>query len=338
MILLTYGTRPEYIKIKPLINEMVKLNLPFKTLCTGQHKDIVSKDADFILEMKEYGDNRLDNIIQNCMNMPSEWFEGIKYILVQGDTTSVTGLALTALHRKIKVIHLEAGLRSYDTNNPYPEENNRKIVSTIADIHLCPTELNKENLIKENISEEKIFVVGNTGLDNLVELKEKNEYKNIILITLHRRENHDTISEWFNEINNLAEEHSDYQFILPIHPNPNVQKYKGILTNVSIVDPLSHDDLLKILIKSKLVITDSGGLQEECSFLDKKCLVCRKVTERPESVGITSFLIQEPKELPKYFNYHINRYDTIVGNCPFGDGFSAKRICEILGYLYKKDI
>ena len=168
MILLTYGTRPEYIKIKPLINEMVKQNISFKTLFTGQHKDIVNNDADFVLDMKNYGENRLDNIIQNCMNMPSSWFDGIDYILVQGDTTSVTGLALAALHRKIKLIHLEAGLRTYDTENPYPEENNRRIVSTIADIHLCPTEQNKINLLKENIPENKIYVVGNTGLDNLL--------------------------------------------------------------------------------------------------------------------------------------------------------------------------
>jgi len=333
MILLTYGTRPEYIKIKPLINEMAKQKIPFKTLFTGQHKDIAPNQADFVLSMKEYGENRLDNIIQNCMNLPSEWFENIKYILVQGDTTSVAGLALSALHRKIKLIHLEAGLRSYDNDNPYPEENNRKIVSSIADIHLCPTEYNKQNLLKENVAEEKIFVVGNTGLDNLVELKEKNEYKNIILITLHRRENHNIISDWFNEINKLAEIHADHQFILPIHPNPNVKKYQDLLTNVSTIDPLNHHDLLNILIKSKLVITDSGGLQEECSFLDKKCLVCRKVTERPESVGITSFLIQKPKDLEKYFNYHITRYDNILGECPFGDGDSSKKICEILRYL-----
>lgn len=333
MILLTYGTRPEYIKIKPLINEMVKQNIPFKTLCTGQHKDIVSQDADFVLEMKEYGDNRLDNIIQNCMNMPSEWFEDINYILVQGDTTSVAGLSLSALHRKIKVIHLEAGLRSYDTENPYPEENNRKIVSTIADIHLCPTENNKNNLIKENIPEEKIFVVGNTGLDNLIHLKDKVSYEKIVLITLHRRENHEKILEWFSTINKIAEEYPEFQFILPIHPNPNVQKHKNILTRVNVVDSLPHNDLLNILTRSSLVITDSGGIQEECCFLNKKCIVCRVVTERPESIGNTSFLVESSDKLSSVVTYHINNPIPSNTKCPFGNGEASKKICEIFNSI-----
>jgi UDP-N-acetylglucosamine 2-epimerase len=333
MILITYGTRPEYIKIKPLIDEMVKEKIPFKTFFTGQHKDIVSKDSDFILEMKEFGDNRLDNIIQNCMNIPEKYFEGIKYILVQGDTTSVMGLSLSALHRKIKVIHLEAGLRSYDTENPYPEENNRKIVSTIADIHLCPTENNKNNLLKENISEDKIFVVGNTALDNLVELKNKITYKDKVLVTLHRRENHEIMDEWFTKINEIASKNSNIEFILPIHPNPNVQKYKHLLTNVRVINPLKHDELLQTLVECKLIITDSGGIQEECSFLKKKCLVCRKVTERPESLELTSYLVKDPSELLEMFTFHLNSYDNIIGECPYGDGKSSNKICKILKKL-----
>jgi UDP-N-acetylglucosamine 2-epimerase len=316
---------------------MVKQNISFKTLFTGQHKDIVNNDADFVLDMKNYGENRLDNIIQNCMNMPSDWFVGIDYILVQGDTTSVTGLALAALHRKIKLIHLEAGLRTYDTKNPYPEENNRRIVSTIADIHLCPTENNKQNLLKENISEDKIYVVGNTGLDNLLEFKNSVTYKNIILITLHRRENHDKIHEWFETINKIAELYPNYEFILPIHPNPNVKQHSNLLTNVNVVDPLSHEELLNILIKASLVITDSGGIQEECSFLHKKCLVCRKVTERPESIGSTSFLVYEPKDLYGLISYNINNPIPFDSKCPYGDGFASKKICEIfLNNLSKK--
>jgi UDP-N-acetylglucosamine 2-epimerase (non-hydrolysing) len=333
MILITYGTRPEYIKIKPLIDEMVKEKIPFKTLFTGQHKDIVNNDSDFILEMKEFGDNRLDNIIQNCMNIPEKYFDGIKYILVQGDTTSVMGLSLSALHRKIKVIHLEAGLRSYDTENPYPEENNRKIVSTIADIHLCPTEINKNNLLKENISEDKIFVVGNTSLDNLLGLKSKITYSNKVLVTLHRRENHEIMDKWFNEINNIASKYKNIEFILPLHPNPNVQKHRDLLTNVKVINPLEHEELLNILIECKLVITDSGGLQEECSFLNKKCIVCRKVTERPESLGLTSFLVKHTYELSEIFYSHLNSYEDIIGECPYGDGHSSKKICNILKNL-----
>jgi len=334
MILLTYETRPEYIKIKPLINEMVKQNISFKTLFTGQHKDIVNNDADFVLDMKNYGENRLDNIIQNCMNMPSSWFDGIDYILVQGDTTSVTGLALAALHRKIKLIHLEAGLRTYDTENPYPEENNRRIVSTIADIHLCPTEQNKINLLNENIPENKIYVVGNTGLDNLLNLNYEIKYDNKILITLHRRENHEKMDEWFIALNNIAKRYKDYEFILPIHPNPNVQKHKHLLTDIKVINPLNHEELIKYLFTIKLVITDSGGIQEECSFLNKKCLVCRKITERPESVGLTSFLVDEPENLYGLFEEHIKSATSMDDQkCPFGDGKSSERICNIFRYL-----
>jgi UDP-N-acetylglucosamine 2-epimerase (non-hydrolysing) len=329
MILITYGTRPEYIKVGPLIEEMKVRKIHFKTLFTGQHKDIVFDRADFVLEMKNYGENRLDSIIQNCMNMPDEWFTNIKYILVQGDTTSVVGLAMAAMHRKIKVIHLEAGLRSYDFENPYPEEYNRKIVSAIADIHLCPTESNKKNLILEGIDEKKCYVVGNTGLDNLLSYKDNITYKNIVLVTLHRRENHDIIHEWFKTINKIAELYPEYEFILPIHPNPNVKKHSNLLTNVNVIDPLSHEELLNILVSTSLVITDSGGLQEECSFLHKKCIVCRKKTERPESVGTTSFLAHDPENLYALVSYNINNPIPFDSKCPYGNGTSAKIICSL---------
>lgn len=332
--LITYGTRPEYIKIKPLIDEMSKRVIPFKTLFTGQHQDIVNKDADFVLTMKDYGSNRLDSVIQNCMNISDTCFEGITHMLVQGDTTSVVGLSLAALHRGIKLIHLEAGLRTYDTSNPFPEENNRMIVSTIADIHLCPTENNKNNLLKENIAESKIYVVGNTVLDNLVSYKDKVKYENKVLVTLHRRENHNWIDQWFTEINNLAKQYPDYEFILPIHPNPNVQKHKDILTNVNIVKPMTHEELLELLITVKLVVTDSGGLQEECSFFNKNCLVCRKVTERPESLGLTSWLVSTPNDLKDKFNHYLEHFfNENAVDCPYGDGKSAVKICDILAKL-----
>ena len=328
MILLTYGTRPEYIKIKPLIKELKNGGVPFKILFTGQHKDIANGEFDFKLDMSEMSQNRLDSVVANLMTLPQYIFNDVTHMLVQGDTTSVVGLSLAALHRKIKVIHLEAGLRTYDYENPYPEENNRRIVSSIATIHLCPTQLNALNLINEKVLGD-IYVVGNTVLDNLIDFKNKCEYTNKILVTMHRRENHEKIDEWFNEINKLAVTYSDFEFILPIHPNPNVQKHKNILTNVTVVEPLSHDDLLNLLIKTKLVITDSGGIQEECSFFNKKCLVCRKITERPESIGLTSFLVETPNDLSELFDYHIKNF-YINSECPYGDGFSSKKIVNIL--------
>lgn len=327
MILLTYGTRPEFIKIKPLIDEMEKENIPFKILFTGQHKTISNGRFDYNLTGLDYGNNRLDSIIINCMNIPDEFFNGVTHILVQGDTTSVTGLALSALHRQIPVIHLEAGLRTYDTENPYPEENNRRIVSTIAKIHLCPTELNRQNLESEHTLGD-IYVVGNTVLDNLTHYKDKCEYTNKILVTLHRRENHDQIDVWFNEINNLAKENPELEFILPIHPNPNVLKHRDILTNVTVIEPLTHSDLLELLVKTKMVITDSGGLQEECSFFNKKCLVCRKITERPESIGLSSYMIDKPVDLKLNFDNQIKDY-VIDIDSPYGDGNASRKIIEI---------
>jgi len=333
MILIIYGTRPEYIKIKPLISKFESNNIPFKTLFTGQHKDIVEINSDYKLLIEEKdNENRLDLIIKGCLNIPNNFLDDVKYVLVQGDTTSVVGLSLTALHRKIKVIHLEAGLRTYDNNNPFPEENNRRIVSSIASIHLCPTILNAKNLKEEKILGD-IYVVGNTGLDNLKNYKKYCEYQNKVLVTLHRRENHTKIDKWFKTINNIAKKYNDFEFILPLHPNPNVKKFEHILTNVQVVNPLNHNELVDILIKTKLVITDSGGIQEECSFFNKKCLVCREVTERPESLGLTSFLVKDFTELEKIFDEHIENYvcDYIS---PFGDGDSSNKIVKILEKYY----
>jgi UDP-N-acetylglucosamine 2-epimerase (non-hydrolysing) len=332
-MLITYGTRPEFIKLIPLINEFKKQGVSFYLLFTGQHKDIVSTDADFMLDMKyDISNNRLDSIVGNILlhgdiiyNNPNKQF---KYVLVQGDTTSVLAIALSAHHHNKIVIHLEAGLRTYDKKNPYPEETNRRIVSSIADIHLCPTELSKYNLETEK-TEGDIYVVGNTVIDNLLIYKNRCEYTNKILVTLHRRENHNWIEQWFIEVNKLAIQYPDYEFIFPIHPNPNVQQYKHLLTNVNVIDPLSYEKMLELLIKTRLVITDSGGIQEECSFFNKKCLTCRTVTERPEAIGKSTFMVSNPSELNNIFNIHHNDY-IIDFDCPFGDGYSANKIYNIL--------
>tara|TARA_R110000796_G_scaffold11198_7_gene37417 strand:- start:12616 stop:13623 length:1008 start_codon:yes stop_codon:yes gene_type:complete len=329
MILVTYGTRPEYIKVKPLMREMSKQSIPFKTLFTGQHKDIAPDDADYVWQMDETeNENRLNAILNSCLSMPSTFFMGITHVLVQGDTTSVLGIALTCMNRQIKVIHLEAGLRTYDKLNPYPEEYNRQLVSRIADIHLCPTTLNKLQLNNENIVD-GVHVVGNTVLDNLLEYKESCIYSDFVLVTLHRRENHKNMEYWFKEINQLARENPHLEFILPLHPNPNVQKHKKLLKNVKVVKPLSHHDLIQVLTKSKLVITDSGGLQEECSFFNKRCLVCRETTERPEALKHSSVLIPHYSKLKMKFYNYITDYEIEDGNCPFGNGNSSQKICEI---------
>jgi len=330
MILLTYGTRPEYIKIKPLIDVFNKYNYQYRVLFTGQHKDLLkSTVVDYRVDILE-GTNRLDSIIESVMNVEYIW-NNITHVLVQGDTTSVLAVALAAFHRNIKVIHLEAGLRTYDNQNPYPEEQNRRLVSQITDIHLCPTELSMQNLINEKILGDK-YVVGNTVLDNLLSWKEKvNPSSNSVLITMHRRENHFWMNEWFEEINKIAKKYDYLTFIFPVHPNPNVQRHKDLIDapNVKLIEPVSHDKLLEILVNSRLVITDSGGIQEECSFFNKICLTCRKITERPEAIGQSTVMVKSPQELSKLFDkYVIDFY--INYECPFGDGKSAEKIYEIL--------
>jgi len=333
MILLAYGTRPEYIKIKPLMDVFDENDYPYKVLFTGQHKDLLKEQiVDYQIDIPENNNNRLDNIIKSTMNVFDWILDDITHVLVQGDTTSVVAVALSAFHHGIKVIHLEAGLRTYDRENPYPEEINRRIVSQIADIHLCPTKEAFLNLVNEKIYE-SMSIVGNTVLDNLLPYKDRCEYTNKILITMHRRENHHWMAEWFKEIDGLAQQHPEFEFLIPLHPNPNVQKHKHLLKHLNVVDPMTHEELLELLIKTRLVITDSGGIQEECSFFNKKCLTCRKVTERPEAKGQSTFIIKTPQDLVPAFIEHIDNYE-INYECPFGDGQSAKKIMEVL----KQDI
>lgn len=334
-VLFAYGTRPEWIKIAPVMREMDKRGIKYKTLFTGQHEDIGDFGFDYRFAIiQQNNDNRLDSIIRSSMNQLTKVIQvepEITHVLVQGDTSSVVAIALSAFHHGLQVIHLEAGLRTYDKYNPYPEEINRRMVSQIADIHLCPTERSADNLRTERIGG-KIYVVGNTILDSLLSYKEKCKYGNKVLVTMHRRENHELMAEWFYVINSLAFNHPELEFILPLHPNPNVQQYKQFLSKVNVVDPMSHEDLLNLLVKTKIVITDSGGIQEECSFFNKLCLVCRKVTERPEALGQSSFTVQYPEELEQRFETYLLQYE-INYECPFGDGHSAEKIINILKNL-----
>ena len=324
-LLICYGTRPEYIKIKPLL-KVLHNKIDYKTLFVKQHTDIMGfENYDYELNIEDPTDNRLNNILYSIHKnfiLPKD----ITHTLVQGDTATAYCLALNAFNNNIKIIHLEAGLRTYDLLNPYPEEAYRQMISRISDINLCPTENNKQNLIEEKVSG-KNYVVGNTVLDNLLDIK--TEYTNKILITLHRRENHKIIEKYFNILSEIACENKDLEFILPLHPNPNVQKYKYLLKNITIVNPLEYSELLKLLANIKFAISDSGGIQEECSFLNKKVIVCRKITERQESLNKHSFLCESPEKLKDIFN-QINLNFEIKAPCPFGDGKASYKILDIL--------
>lgn len=318
-MLVCFGTVPEYLKIKPILPYLDN----YKLLFTGQHPDLL-KDVEVDFKISISKGNRLDNIVASCLRQfPPYSFKGV---LVQGDTASAFACALAAFHRKIPIFYVEAGLRTYDLRNPYPEEGYRQMISRIADYNFHPTELGANNHAKERLNS-KGFVVGNTALDNLKGITPI--YSNIVLCTLHRRENLSIIDQWFKEINNLAEKHEDLNFIIPLHPNPEVQKHKHLLTRVDVCDRMEHNELLKYLSSSRLVITDSGGIQEEGSFFNKRVIVCRKETERPEGMYTGHItLCKEPNKLKTVFNSLVNNYK-VDTYCPYGDGKSGKRIAEI---------
>ena len=241
----------------------------------------------------------------------------------------MAAISLAAYHLKKKIFYIEAGLRSFDWENPFPEEGYRQMVSRIATVNLCPTELAAKHLKEEKVLGE-VHVVGNTILDTLTPYKDETSYGDRVLITLHRTENLKLLPNWFKAINKVAVCHPSLEFIYPVHPNPVITKEAEKLKNVTLCEPLEHHDFLKILKDCRFVISDSGGIQEEGSFLNKKIIVCRKTTERPE--GIESghlILCPDPAKLEK-------TVERIVGNCnintccPYGDGESSKRIRAII--------
>lgn len=324
MILICFGTRPEWLKIKPLLSILNRTE--YKTLFTGQHTDLLSNiDFDYITKI-DSGSNRLDGIISSVLDsFPQD--KDITSVLVQGDTASAFACSIAAFHRKLKLFYLESGLRTRDLENPYPEEGYRQMISRIADINFCPTQLSADNLESENILG-KMFVVGNTVLDNIVNIE--TSYTNKVLVTLHRRENHSILDKWFIEIENLAVNNPELEFILPIHPNPDVKKHRYLLDKTSVINPLEHSDLINLLKTVKIIITDSGGIQEEGAFLNKRIIVCRKETERPEGIDTGhTIMCTDPEYLNTVFNYTIKNY-SISNPCPYGDGHSSKRIVDVI--------
>jgi len=324
-ILICFGTRPEWLKVKPLINLMKREE--YRLLFTGQHPDLLDGiDVDYRITIKDSA-QRLDQLISDCLTQfPTGDFNSV---LVQGDTASAFACAVAAFNRQLKIYYLEAGLRSYNLKHPYPEEAYRQMIARIADVNFAPTTRSYLALTNERVSGET-FITGNTVLDNLKEHKGDCTYDDVVLVTLHRRENHEHMAQWFCVIDKLAENNPHLKFILPIHPNPNVQKHKYILRHVSVVDPMSHGELLKVLTKCKLVVSDSGGLQEEGSFFNKKVIVCRQTTERPEGIDTGHLhLCPEPSELPILFDNLIKNY-YIDTACPYGDGEASEKILNII--------
>ena len=330
-ILICFGTRPEYLKIKPLINNLDKSK--FSLAYLHQHKNIKEHFIyDYFVKIPELKkNNRLNDIIINTLkNFPN--LNNYRYVLVQGDTTAALSSAICAFNNKTDIIHLEAGLRSFDLFSPYPEEANRKLISNLAKIHFAPTNLSKKNIFKENIKK-NIFITGNTSLDNLLSYKKKCFYGNKILITLHRREKLEELDQWLCRLDELASKNKSLEFIFPIHPNPLIKKISSKFSHLKKIKHLNHSELLDILYQCKLVITDSGGIQEEASFFNKKVIVCRDVTERPEGIKSGHLIMCDNyKKIGVTFNKVLKNYK-ISKTCPYGDGCSGSRISKILKKL-----
>jgi UDP-N-acetylglucosamine 2-epimerase (non-hydrolysing) len=317
-MLIAFGTRPEYIKLKPIIekfNDCLVLN-------TLQQKDLCSDiPSDFYFYNNITLSNRLDevttNILNNCNGI--DWSK-IDSVMVQGDTATAFAIALAAFHRKKKIFHIEAGLRTYDLDNPYPEELYRQVITKMADAHFCPTKQDYEVVSKESKPNSKAFITGNTVLDSIS--KENIIYGNDVLITLHRRENHDAIETWLSTLNVLAQENPHLKFTWIVHPNPNVAKHRNNFNFLNCINPVTRESMIDLMKRCRMVITDSGGLQEEASFLNKRTLVCRKTTERPCE---SSILVDSPNMLYEIFN-NLKNEGEINYVCPFGDGKASDLI------------
>ena len=273
------GTRPELIKCMPLISSS-DIYVP---IFVQQHSDILNisyTKENHIISITEFCNNRLNNIIMSIMNsniLELPW----KAVLVQGDTAVAFGGAISAYHRKIQVIHLEAGLRTYDLDNPWPEEGYRQMIDSVSNIALCPSVLSAENLKNEHFNGH-IEIVGNTSIDAICSYNLVPYIGKKVIVTLHRRENWSQIPAFFEAIEQLANIYTDLTFIIPIHPNPEIKRHASIFKKVKVIDPISHIDMCKLLEECNCVISDSGGIQEEASFLGKYVYCCRKITERIE--------------------------------------------------------
>jgi len=364
-LLFIFGTRPEAIKMAPLIKAFQKeISFEIKICVTAQHRQMLDQVLDFFDIKPDYDLNMMKSnqslfdITANVLKGLEKILEGYKpdLIFVQGDTTTAFVGALAGFYKKIKVAHIEAGLRSHNKYSPFPEEINRVLIGHLADYHFSPTERAKENLIKEGIKE-NIFVVGNTVIDalflglNIIKHKGEEEYldyfnfinfsKKIILVTGHRRESFgEPFENICNALKEIAENYKDVEIVYPVHLNPNVRKpvnriLNGI-DNIYLIEPLSYPYLIWLINKSYLILTDSGGIQEEAPSLGKPVLVMREVTERVEGIEAgTAKLVGTSKDkiISEVVNLLTNKeeYDKMAKAInPYGDGKASVGIIDIL--------
>jgi UDP-N-acetylglucosamine 2-epimerase (non-hydrolysing) len=290
MLAIIFGTRPEYLKIKPLINKLMMTNIKYSLIHISQHEHIdISSYEGPITYIKLSQDDtmtRLCLLSTQIMAKLDNALENTSHLLVQGDTATAFFSALSAFHKKIPIFHLEAGLRTYDLQNPFPEEAYRCMISRIATYHLCPDLGSSLNLKLENIHA-NVHIIGNTILDLIKSYNLKPIIGNEVIITIHRRENWDSLLSILDEIHTIAAHMPTLQFTWILHPNPAIRsqiseytKSHTMVSNLAFSEPLNHLEMATRIASSHFIITDSGGIQEEASFLGKHCYVIRKTTER----------------------------------------------------------
>lgn len=362
-VLSVFGTRPEAIKMAPLIKKLKETDGIESVLCvTAQHREMLDQVLELFDLVPDYDLNimkpnqTISMITTNVLLGLDEIFEKEKpdIVLVHGDTTTTFAAALAAFYHQASVGHVEGGLRTYDKYSPFPEEINRVLTGHIADIHFAPTERNRENLLREGIGAENIFITGNTVIDALLEVAGKPyefedetlknldfENKRVITVTCHRRENlGENMENIFGAIRQIGDEFDDVEIVYPVHMNPKVREIAGRILdgadNIHLIEPLQYQPFVNLQAKSYLIITDSGGMQEEAPSLGKPVLVVRKETERPEAVAAGTVKLAGVDrdtiyKMTKELLTDKTAYDKMAHAAnPYGDGHACEKIIEIL--------
>jgi len=362
-VLTIFGTRPEAIKMAPLVKKLKNEESVDSVLCvTAQHRQMLDQVLDLFELTPDYDldimkkNQTISEITTNVLLGLDRVIEETEpdIVLVHGDTTTTFASALSAYYHQKKIGHVEAGLRTYNKYSPYPEEMNRAMTGRRADLHFAPTEKNRINLLLEGIMPESVFVTGNTVIDALKWVVDKPyeftdeslkdvdfEGKRVITVTCHRRENlGENMANIFGAIRDIAASFPDVEIVYPVHMNPRVREAAGKVLKgadrVHLIEPLTYQPFANLMAKSHLIITDSGGMQEEAPALGKPVLVVRKETERPEAVDAGTVRLagverEKIYEMAAGLLSDRNEYEKMARAVnPYGDGFAAERIVDIL--------